>query len=315
LQDKGIRPLENLQTIELWDQNPEVWEYLSRMGVKLKGVKLVTIFHCDSLPDEVANSTLASLLDVVAGPQLLDFSYHAAEGKLPFEPILQAAVQHPRRSLDLRWIDCEIHLEGASPGSGMSISQLSAARLERLSITLASFPCEPVVSIFSRPMPCLRHLSLVHLDMDDAAFAMIIRGVSPLLESLRMEFFPFPCFSEKSEKLFDQTASAMVVAQSLRKLVLICDITTRHFFTYSMREPILIGIPPGLPPLCPRIREADIQCEGDRADFNQRLRMGSSRTTPCVNHTTDCTDTAGDLLKEKSATSETTTLGGRPCAG
>jgi hypothetical protein len=255
LHAKGIQPLESLEILEIGDASPELWEYLSRMGVKLKAVTLLEGYGED---EDLSPALLANILDVVGGLQLLDFSHHAFKmGMPPNGRILQAVAQYPRRSLALS-------NKPVSEGVRMAMNQISTNRLESLSIYC--FRNDPAKCILAQPLPCLRNLFLIFVNLDDATLAGAIRAASQTLESLYLETYAV----DKYRTAVDLTVSAIGAAQSLQRLSLYSD-----HFSYAMLEPILIGFPPSQSPLCPRIRIADIGCAGKRGeseDFHERLR-------------------------------------------
>jgi hypothetical protein len=269
--DNGVRPLHKLQTLDVRSSespSPWVWEHLSRLGVKLTSVRLVS--HVYSLQQlqrcDPSGSVLQQVLDVISGPQLQHYSC-CDFGSLPIHPSILAAVfEYPRRSLAL----CALHepLDHLGPNSMLQLEDLRLFRCGKHALRC----------IFRQGFPQLRRLHLTVFDVDDASLAMGLRSASETLESV--------CLSDWQQNdlsvapFVDQTISAIGTLKSLRNL----SISGCPGVTHAMLEPILIGKHPDQPPLCPRVCAAHIHLgkRSESREFISRLRKSIRRRFPNI---------------------------------
>jgi TPR repeat protein len=252
-------PLGKLQTLSIYHECPKLWEHLSSSGVQLSGVVISDAYGCYSQSE---NPNLTHLLEVIGGPQLLDFCQVGQEWDrfIPHQ-LLEAVARHPRRSIAVNLVDDNVDV---------SILKHSVAHLEELGICFGNVP-EYVERVLEQPMARLRSLTLHNTRISDAALSRAIRAVNGTLESLSLDIEAIDywdsIYPDPNARPFDQTTSAIGTVKSLRSLI------AWGQFSYTELEPILIGIPPDEPPLCPRVRYASIQCmfEGSMGGVPNRL--------------------------------------------
>jgi hypothetical protein len=252
------RPLlARLEILEISIWSPSLWEYLSRLGVKLLSVSLKTAYAAEEFTEKDPSGTvLRHILDVISGPRLLDFSYRHYRSPLP-ESIQAAVFAHPRR-----YVGCDQLT--VIPGDD-DIFHMKELELGGFASSTESL--KPIIN----HAPPLRHLYLAEFRRTDASVAMAIRAVSKSLESLVLRNW-LPAGDVVTG--LDQTISAIGTAKSLRRLSLYLP-SCGGFLLVSL-EPLLFGAPPSQPPLCPRICHAHIELHPSQrhvvAEFTGRLR-------------------------------------------
>jgi hypothetical protein len=251
--DAELLPLASLEVLQIFFWCPPLWEYLSRLGVKLTGVFLNSSYSLWDLNEKDPSGTVQQhILNVISGPRLLDFSYKF--GRTPLPKSIQAAVfAHPRR-----YISCDSLTLVPGVGDG------DVFRMEKLH--LGKYPGAVLDQISIQPPP-LRHLFLEDFAETDASLAMAIRAVSKTLEFLVLQKFWLRCDAATG---CEQKISAIGSAQSLRRLDLFSD--SCEGISHAMLEPLLFGDPPSQPPLCPKICEVYFELPSLEQESLGRIR-------------------------------------------
>jgi hypothetical protein len=246
LASKGTRPLERLRTLQVNFISPSLWEYLSRLGVKLVGA---------TIQSEVKDSFLPHVLDVMRGPHLQHFDHQCELSST--NPLIHTSLfERPRRSIALDFGFKETRIP---PGS--------MARMEKL--VLRSCKESTFAQIFSLslelPLRNLRDLRLDRFKLADAVVAQAIRSVAGSLQSFELVTWLVP-----ADRSVEQTVSAIGSESRLERLRLV----DAAGISNAMLEPILIGIPPGQPPLCPCICKVFLwsSLEDNSNEYMARLR-------------------------------------------
>jgi hypothetical protein len=94
--------------------------------------------------------------------------------------------------------------------------------------------------------PPLRHLRLANIHASDASVALAIRAVSKSLESLELKYW-----TDRDDVGYHQTISAIGTIKFLRRLSL--HLQSCGSVSHATLNPLLFGVPPSQPPLCPTI--------------------------------------------------------------
>jgi hypothetical protein len=243
-----------MEILEISFWSPSLWEYLSRLGVKLLSVSLKAAYAADQFAEKDPSGTvLQHILDVISGPRLLDFSYRHCRTPLP-ESIQAAVFAHPRR-----YVSCD--KPTVIPGDDRSFC------IQELELSNFSSSNEIFKSIINHAPP-LRHLRLVNIHASDASVALAIRAVSTSLESLELRYWT------DRDVSYHQTISAIGTVKFLRRLSL--SLKACKGVSHAMLNPLLFGVPPSQPPLCPMICHVDIELHHSHThaapEFFGRLR-------------------------------------------
>jgi hypothetical protein len=261
--EKGLRPLYQLEKLSISSLSPWLWEHISRLGVKLRSVALTSSkynsFKFEARSDS-CGSVLQHLLDVLSGPHLQHFEYRTSDlsafGDTGVHPSIQTAVfEYPRRSLAFHNLRTD-----AGIGSTLLLEELELVKCREHSLNI----------LLSQSFPRLRNLTLNRFSMGDAILAQALHRVARMLESLQIvdwnDRAPAPV----------ETLSAIAALHSLRSLKLeYC-----RGLTHAMLEPLLIGNPPSHPPLCRNVHTAHIQLHERFPEFIVRLRESIQQRFP-----------------------------------
>jgi hypothetical protein len=263
----GSQPLQNLQSAKIDFWCPSFWEYLSRLGVKLRTVE-ITVAGLDGGCDLVGGA-----LSVIAGPQVENFTFRDWDGPVDAIPhwVQEAVFAHPRRSVSISGL---YNVHGIRANSMLQMQSLSFHVVSQDALNL----------VFSLPFSGLTTLYLDCATVDDASLAWAIRAVSWSLESLSISRWRNPAdvySSNLRTPTYRHACVETVAAIGSAKFLRWLGLSSINGISYTMLEPLLIGVPPSQPPHCPRIWNAFIDAlDGECTDFVARLRVSIKQRFP-----------------------------------